>query len=307
MTDKAGHVQPLLNGFALVFIQRGYENLAEERQAMPETIYHYTSWVTFEKILCNKSLRLGDLQSMNDYKESIHFLEIFERKICSMLSTANFEDKIPEAKEIIGQLRDNIYTERAYALCFSKLKDDAAQWERYGQMGQGVCLGFNANKLSRQVEDSRLGLCRIQQVYYLESLDGHEHLDIFFQYLTTSNLKGFKSIDNWKSNFHATASAFKHESFESEKEIRLVSLPLANTFKSWLDNDTAKMIYEAKADRIRSYIEISLPCIEQCISEITIGPRSSQDIYELHEILNRWNCNSLVERDCFYLSQCPLR
>ena len=30
----------------------------------------------------------------------------------------------------------------AYAACFSLHRDDAAQWERYGNRGRGVCIAF---------------------------------------------------------------------------------------------------------------------------------------------------------------------
>lgn len=270
-----------------------------------EIIYHYTSWAAFEKILRNKSLRLSDLQSMNDSKESIHFLKIFEQKICSMLCEANLEEKIPEARKIISQVKEDVYINRAYALCFSKLNDDAAQWERYGQMGRGVCLAFNKCELKRQIKE--LGFSRIQEVFYLESLDEHKHLEIFFEFLSEGRSREFKSLEDWTSNLLATASAFKHESFETEREVRLVSLPLSSNLKQLLKQGTAKIEYVAKEDRLRSYIEINLPHLEKCIDKIIVGPRSSQDRDELTNIVTEWKCQNLLARDCIYMSECPLR
>lgn len=34
-----------------------------------------------------------------------------------------------------------------YALCLSTEKDDAAQWERYGDSAMGVCISFNVEEL----------------------------------------------------------------------------------------------------------------------------------------------------------------
>src|SRR5690554_6697530 len=169
---------------------------------MPEIIYHYTNWVVFEKILRNKSLRLGDLQSMNDYKESMHYLDIFESKICSRLMD-EFPNKVGKAKRFIRQVREDIYKERAYSLCFSKLKDDAAQWERYGHVGQGVCLGIKTEELSRQIKE-RSGFCRIQPVFYLESLHEHQHLDIFYNFLIHEESGEFGCLGDWQANLHAT-------------------------------------------------------------------------------------------------------
>lgn len=270
-----------------------------------EIIYHYTSWAAFEKILRNKSLRLGDLQSMNDSKESIHFLKIFEQKICSMLCEANLEEKIPEARKIISQVKEDVYINRAYALCFSKLNDDAAQWERYGQMGRGVCLAFNKCELERQIKV--LAFSRIQEVFYLESLDEHKHLEIFVEFLSEGRSSEFKSLDDWTSNLLATASAFKHESFETEREVRLVSLPLSSNLKQLLKQGTVKIEYESKEDRLRSYIEINLPHMEECIAQIIIGPRSRQSEDELNKILIDWEYPILASKNCIYRSECPLR
>ena len=40
----------------------------------------------------------------------------------------------------------------AFAACFSFHRNDAAQWERYGNQGRGVCIAFQGDLLQKMAE-----------------------------------------------------------------------------------------------------------------------------------------------------------
>ena len=50
----------------------------------------------------------------------------------------------------------------AFAACFSFHRDDAAQWERYGNRGRGVCIAFQREYLEKMAT----GALSLQLVFY---------------------------------------------------------------------------------------------------------------------------------------------
>ncbi|MBR2905687.1 MAG: hypothetical protein IKC08_07290, partial [Lentisphaeria bacterium] len=63
----------------------------------------------------------------------------------------------------------------AYAACFSKYRDDAAQWERYGHLGRGVCIAFHEDILQQMIAGSVF----LKEVYYQEDMREHRLVDSF--------------------------------------------------------------------------------------------------------------------------------
>lgn len=57
----------------------------------------------------------------------------------------------------------------AYAACFSKYRDDAAQWEHYGHLGQGVCIAFQEDLMQQLIG----GAVSLQEVYYQADMGEH--------------------------------------------------------------------------------------------------------------------------------------
>ena len=62
---------------------------------------------------------------------------------------AECEEKANEIDSIFDEAMQNNEGHYPLAMCFSKLKDDAAQWERYGDNARGVMLAFNVENLSK--------------------------------------------------------------------------------------------------------------------------------------------------------------
>lgn len=266
-----------------------------------EMLYHYTSFFALEKILRNKTLRLGDLQSMNDCKETVYFMDMLESEIINQLAEHSLKRR---AKELMKKARGQVLTDKAYAFCLSEIRDDVAQWDRYAHKGQGISIGFSRRRLEHFLKNN-YGYCYLQSVFYNKDIQKHEHLRILQEYLTSGHLEGFSDIDGWINNLHATASAFKHPSFASEKEVRILSVPGPEKIACC----SGRVMYEAKGDRIKGYFEMDIPSdiLEQIIAEIIIGPCSSQTEVELSDILTWWGYSSIAGLDRIRRSECPLR
>ena len=103
------------------------------------------------------------------------------------------------------------------------------------------------------------------------------------------------------------SAAFKHPSFASEKEFRLVVSPfISNEFavepKYHVSMDRIKKYYPLNLNRMCSKLNLHL---SDLVGEIIIGPTSSQSIPILQDYLS--DCGLNVLKNKIHLSSCPLR
>ena len=103
------------------------------------------------------------------------------------------------------------------------------------------------------------------------------------------------------------SAAFKHPSFASEKESRLVVSPfISNEFavepKYHVTMDRIKKYYPLNLNRMCSKLNMHL---SDLVGEIIIGPTSSQSIPILQDYLADCGLNVLNNKIC--MSNCPLR
>ena len=112
-------------------------------------LYHYTDYVAFDGIIRCGELRLNNILNMNDASE----MRLFMHGICkAVVDRLNVEGEFEKAQQIENFFQKELAKEfhySAYAACFSKYRDDAAQWERYANYGQGVCIAFHEKLLQK--------------------------------------------------------------------------------------------------------------------------------------------------------------
>ena len=174
---------------------------------MDTFLYHYTDFIGLDGILTKEGIRLCDIQSMNDKKEMEYFLLRLEDSIKLRFEKNGYEDKIKEVQDIFVNQKNKREQCTAFAACFSELRDDAAQWERYGKNGQGVSIGFNESKL-REITNKR---ARLQPVYYEADVSNHEFVNLFEEIFSYGlPRKGFETIDGLFDNIYECTMAFKH-------------------------------------------------------------------------------------------------
>lgn len=275
------------------------ENVKKFTEINGEYLYHYTSLATLKGILINKELWLGNTNVMNDKNEIKYFVEQLHKLVLGFLA-----DK-EKCNEFFNLVYERLTNEYPYAICFSKKKDDAAQWERYADEAKGVCIVFDAKKFMTLIYYAGV---RFSQVFYNYEISEHEYINDLVDYFQTGKLpKFYLNEKGFVDNILVSAYFHKHRSFESESEIRLVNL--------WYHKiKHSNICFETINGTIRKVLKLSLEQLcndenikfEDLISEIVIGPRSTQSASVLREYIEcELGYKNLAKK--ISVSECPLR
>lgn len=259
-----------------------------------EKLYHYTDFTALNGILVNNEIWLGNIFDMNDSREMIHFMDLLKLAVISKIHKSNEVEKLFENQ--IRRLREL----PIYSASFSYIRDDAAQWERYGNNGAGVCIGFNTQKLR---EETRTQVT-LQTVFYDLDVSQHKHVQLISDYIEdNSNLGEWETIDDIFENAWACASAHKHPSFCSEYEVRLISIP--GTIATKIGEHPK---YRVSSDRIHEYYPLkpSESIAKNLVTDIILGPRTKCSI----DILKRYlanEANAEIDNINITKSESPLK
>ena len=153
------------------------------------------------------------------------------------------------------------------------------------------------------------GVISLQKVYYQTDMREHRLVDDFYELIL--NAESFSecvpSLQNLMNEAWLQSAAFKHPSFASEKEVRLVVSPfISKCF-------TMEPKYHVSAERIKKYYPLDLRkmcgelglSLSDLVGEIIIGPTSSQSLPILQDYLD--DCGLSVLKDKISVSECPLR
>ena len=144
-------------------------------------------------------------------------------------------------------------------------------------------------------------------MHYDYNIKEHEHFKIVKHYLCTDELIcGFENEKGLIDNILACGYFFKHESFNTEEEVR------SSTF--WKNTPPySKVEFVPMNGRIKKVLKLNLEelCSKECVEfedlfeEITIAPRSEQNEYELISFLKSVGLDKLAGN--VKKSECPLR
>lgn len=268
-------------------------------------LYHYTTFAAFDGIIRCAQLRLNNILNMNDASEMRLFMNGICKAVTERLAQSGAQDKCREVEAFFQKELEEEFHYSAYAACFSEYRDDAAQWERYGYLGQGVCIAFHEDLMQKMVG----GVISLQKVYYQTDMREHRLVDDFYELIR--NAESFSecvpSLQNLMNEAWLQSAAFKHPSFASEKEVRLVVSPfISKCF-------TMEPKYHVSAERIKKYYPLDLRkmcgelglSLSDLVGEIIIGPTSSQSLPILQDYLD--DCGLSVLKDKISVSECPLR
>ena len=113
----------------------------------PELIYHYTNFVALEGILFGEGIRLCCSKEMNDSQEVEHFIKILEKAVLGRCEKTGQQDLCSIVERTFCEQKEKRKNDVTYLVSFSEWEDDAAQWERYGNGGYGVAIGFDLKEL----------------------------------------------------------------------------------------------------------------------------------------------------------------
>lgn len=265
-------------------------------------LYHYTDFSAFDGIIRCAELRLNNILNMNDTAEMRLFMNGIRRAVVDRLEEDQDKVAMENAELFFRKELAKEFHYSAYAACFSKYRDDAAQWERYGHVGQGVCIAFHEDLLRKMVG----GAISLQEVYYQDDISNHPLVTEFYHAFHQDEPLG-RPLQDIMEDAWTQSAAFKHPSFASEKEFRLVVSP-------FVSNDFAiEPKYQVSMDRIKKYypLDLNRMCgklsmhLADLVGEIIIGPTSPQSLPILEDYLDDCGLNVLKAR--ISLSDCPLR
>jgi hypothetical protein len=138
----------------------------------------------------------------------------------------------------------------------------------------------------------------------------HDHplVDKLFNIMRQKvNLSNVLEVRRIVAEVCRNSAAYKHPSFASESEIRLVVMPLD------MRSMQIKPQYNVKRERIKKYypLDLNKMCrkshvdIEDLISEVMVGPESTQSPQILRDYLLDQGLKKLA--DAVSTSDCPLR
>ncbi|MCI9316880.1 MAG: DUF2971 domain-containing protein [Oscillospiraceae bacterium] len=270
---------------------------------MDSIFYHYTDFQALDGILHSAQLRVNNVLRMNDSAEMRHFMGRLSSAIVRQLAA---EGETARARAVQTLFQEELEKEySAFAACFSFRRDDAAQWERYGNQGRGVCIAFQGELLRRMAA----GPLSLHTVFYEDDMTGHPMVDRFCRLVRgKASLSGEdRDIQLAMRDAWACSVAFKHPSFSSEDEVRLVVSPFGN------EELDVRPCYHVTKERIKKYYPLDLrtmcrqagASLEDLVAEIIIGPESTQSLAILQDYLAGNGLAVLAER--VSLSGCPLR
>lgn len=275
----------------------------------PELLFHYTNFVALEGILFGEGIRLCCSSEMNDAKEIKHFIQMLESSTIKYCEISGRTELVPLVEKLFLEQKEKRKDEVVYLTSFSEWEDDAAQWERYGNSGYGVSIGFDLVEL-KKVLSSYYIMC--QKVFYGRRADEHQLIKDIFDIVVGKfpTTHGFDNADGVFDNAWGCAAAHKNPSFESEREYRMMTLP------SWKGKrhdglGEFKMVTTPSQIKRCLYFDWKIACEDhqvphyRLIKRIVIGPRSRQSVDGLKEWLICKGEGRLA--DCVVKSESSLR
>ena len=174
-------------------------------------LYHYTDFKAFDGIIRCAELRLNNILNMNDTAEMRLFMHGMCNTVLERLAASGDKALRDKVEEYFTAELKKEFNYSAYAACFSEHRDDAAQWERYGNLGQGVCIGFHKELLEKMVG----GAISLREVYYQEDMREH--------HLVNQICEIFHKEQNFEKGLPALKTAMTEADEEEQKILTLAA------------------------------------------------------------------------------------
>lgn len=252
-----------------------------------ETLSHYTDLNGLFGIVESGSFWLSDHRFLNDKEE-------FENGRKLTISLLNALAKKPLYKTFASILNGAArylmqHKETPSYLCsFSKVSDSLEQWRSYGKNGQGVSIVFK-NSASHF---SLLPILHVSKVVYKDS----EKIRILISLIRKYRIEHGIDVahanhideDDWSSEIARWLAMnfinFKHPSYESEQEIRLLASGEHLSHFSGLKHRVGQygiIPYLCAGDQYDSYSKSSGASRLLPIVEVKVGPAVNQDVLVL--------------------------
>jgi hypothetical protein len=261
-------------------------SVAELQVPEAPTLFHYTDTEGLLGILKTAELWASDIRCMNDATELSYSISLFQKSAQHQKISNDHGDFF---REIISEVADNLLNVfRIFAVSFSELHDDLAQWRAYGSSTGCYAIGFDfapyryPRSLRNALADNTMLVKVIydadDQVRLLQSVinlinEGAVHLHQEF-------LKGRfgdpdedmkRSLVTDFSSFRTLSVAdlllrFKHPEFHAEKEWRLVNFVIDPDAKLGNGELALPRSYRIRRGALCPYVQLQFPTDDRSAS-----------------------------------------
>ncbi len=263
-------------------------------------LYHYTDFNAMRGIIIKGEIWLWNLRRMNDSQEMEYFVKELKIAVKKRIPSSAygymeklFDSNLKDFKKL-----------SSYAACFSEYSDDAAQWARYAKNGMGVCIAFNKELLAKIGDAGHAPLCRVNYSTSCDDLDiVKDVVDLIL------NPEKYSENDSHEifNRLITDSPLFKHPSFISEKEYRLVSLPYnvsqyLGESHFYVEENNIKKYYILNMKKVCEGLGIKYTDL---FTEICIGPQARVTKDVLTDYFESSDLSELVGK--IKLSECPLK
>ena len=280
----------------------GRDDYREERvkravKKYGKTLWHYTDINALCGIIGKKEIWFGSAEHMNDREELIGFINDLEKEVYACIDSANKG----KANEVFSQIKNRMQKEYPYIFCVSKARNDAAQWDRYAQGGQGVPIEFNTETLFKLIFYNQIIM---NEEYYGYCAKQHKTKELLRDYIQYDKMDDFSNLNGLIDNLLLCAMFHKHESFSSEQEIRISPL-FVNENDKHLQCKVLNTIRQVYILNLAELCEKERIDFEDLFDSIVIGPTSKQTIRDLQIYCKNNGLLKLANK--VKKSDCPLR
>ncbi|OUM59594.1 hypothetical protein PIROE2DRAFT_14817 [Piromyces sp. E2] len=276
----------------------------------PTKLYHYTDFNAMRGIIVNGEIWLWNLRRMNDSQEMQYFIKKLKAAVKNQLQPSEYESM----EKLFSENLKEFDSLSSYAACFSEYADDAAQWARYSKEGMGVCIVFNRELLAEIGEAGHAPLCCVNYSQNCDDMGVVKQIANLVRISAGTMTLSPTSSSSFDEKIHETfnrlitsSPLFKHPSFISEKEWRLVSLPYN------VNEYLGEPHFFVEETNIKKYYVLNLRSVctalgrnySDLFEEIYIGPQARVTPDVLSDYFSAMGIEELCNK--IKLSECPLK
>jgi hypothetical protein len=255
-----------------------------------QLLYHYCSAVSFQAILASGKLRFTDINMLNDSTEHRWGYSIFEEAATRLLSRKGLSDTVPTMTIDFFNAVDQILSGSQLRLhpfvsCLSLEPNSLDQWRKYGDDGRGFAIGFRTSAMQRMaISLLKVSYGREEQISEMMTALLAIHASSSEPQLPLAG-EAYEDAEMMA----ALMVAFKHPSFQSEKEVRcLRAISLENVGGNFrfIDHGGQTTGGESLPGEVVSFnirdgaltafvdLPFSAKVENQAVAEVALGPKN---------------------------------
>lgn len=243
-------------------------------------LYHYTGIRSLLGMADTGKLWSSSISYLNDSQEMIHAFDLLINEIEEVhMQSAQEGELLSQLKECAKDWKNTAHTLFVFSL--SEEKSLLSQWRSYTPHGKGVSLEFTPEKVNAIAKKSNLKIAKC--IYSI--VDQRQLISALLNKLLISFRRDFSGI--YTSKWHASQcymdflikyssdifqilSIIKHQSFQEEREWRLVS-------PYYVKYTDSAIKFREGASMLAPYIELDL-LDKPYFNSVTLGPSQHQDL-----------------------------